>query len=112
MIPPETAGRSRGSGRHCCISCSTHRAGSPADHPGGWRLHQTGRLKRKQEEDHGKTGGKIALVTGAASGIGHASALPFAREGESADSQRMIGATAERFGRLDAGKTSRLISYY
>jgi NAD(P)-dependent dehydrogenase (short-subunit alcohol dehydrogenase family) len=84
----------------------------------------------------GKLTGKIALVTGAASGIGRASALLFAREGasvavvdrdlpgakdavaeiagaggtaialeadvsKSADSQRMIGATVERFGRLD-----------
>jgi len=84
----------------------------------------------------GKLTGKIVLITGAASGIGRASALLFAHEGaaiavvdrdlpgakatveeiaaaggtaialeadvsKSADSQRMIGATIERFGRLD-----------
>jgi NAD(P)-dependent dehydrogenase (short-subunit alcohol dehydrogenase family) len=84
----------------------------------------------------GKLSGKIAIVTGAASGIGRASALLFAREGasvavidrdlpgakatveeitgaggkaiaveadvsKSADVQRMIAVTIERFGRLD-----------
>lgn len=84
----------------------------------------------------GKLDGKIALITGAASGIGRASALMFAREGasvavvdrdlpgatatveeiaaaggtamalqadvsDSVDTQRMIGSTIKRFGRLD-----------